>query len=134
MDKSELRRIRNEIVFYIGLTVIALIIGGAIIGGVYTVIGQFTHEGLHLFATGLVFAVFGAYLLGLRVAKSHVAGFQKGVDLKLSARDRERQAARPATIPIPAPSPAARFDDLLPKMGQAVIVTRTDDSRSSIDM
>ena len=129
---SELKRVRNEIVFYIGLTVIVLGIGGTIVYGVYAVIGELTNEGRHILATGLVFAVIVAYLLGLQVAKSHRAGVERGLDLKIGAR--ERAATRPAVTPGPMVSAAARFDDVLPQVTRAQIVMRTDDTQSTIDM
>lgn len=131
--ENELKRVGREIALMVGLIVIALIIGGLLVWTVYSVIGTLTDNGRHWLAVGLIFAVPGAYLLGLQVARSHRAGFERGLDLKLSARDRERHTARPTTLTAQPPA-AAKFDDLLPKMGQAVIVTRADDSHSPIDL
>lgn len=111
---------------FIGLAVLVLVVVGGLIALVYGVIGELTDEGRHILATALVFAVPGAWLLGWQVARAHRAGIERGIDLKIGA------AARPARPTVP--SPGARFDDVLPKMGQAVIVTRADDSRSSIDL
>ena len=129
---AEVKRIRNEFLMIVGLVVIVLIIGGAIVLGVYAVIGELTNEGRHILATGLVFAVPLAYLLGLQVAKSHKAGVERGIDLKIGAR--ERAAARPAVTPGPVISAAARFDDVLPQVTRAQIVMRTDDTQQSIDI
>jgi hypothetical protein len=131
---SELKRVRNEFLMFVGLTVIVLVIGGAIVYGVYAVIGELTNEGRHILATGLVFAVVLAYLLGLQVARSHRAGIERGLDLKIGARERQQAVTRPAVTPGPMVSAAARFDDVLPQIARASIVMRTDDTQQSIDM
>jgi hypothetical protein len=129
---TELKRVRNEFLMIVGLVVIVLVIGGAIVYGVYTVIGELTDAGRHWLATGLIFAVPTAYLLGLQVARSHRAGVERGLDLKIGAR--ERVATKPVVTPGPVISAAARFDDVLPQVTRAQIVMRTDDTQQSIDM
>jgi hypothetical protein len=131
---AELKRVRNEFLMFVGLAVIVLLIGGAIVWGVYGVIGELTNEGRHILATGLVFAVPGAYALGLQIAKSHRAGIERGLDMKIGARERVQQSARPTVTPGPVVSPAARFDDVLPQVKRANIIVRADDSQSSIDI
>ena len=125
-----MKQIRNEIAKFIGLFVIGLIAIGALVLIVYAIIGALTDTGRHILATALTFAVPTAYALGLQVAKSHKAGLQQGIDLKLSARERAQQPRPVATTA----SPATRFDGLLPTVGSAVIVTRTDDTNASIDL
>ena len=131
---SELKRVRNEFLMFVGLTVIVLAMGGAVVWGVYAVIGELTNEGRHILATGLVFAVIVAYLLGLQVAKSHRAGVERGLDLKIGARERVQQSTRPAAAAGLALSPAVQFDDILPRMTRATVVMRADDSQQSIDI
>lgn len=130
---SELKRVRNEFLMLVGLAVIVLIIGGAIVYGVYTVIGELTDNGRHWLAVGLSFAVPLAYLLGLQVAKSHKAGIERGLDLKIGAAQRQ-PPVKPVTQSTPKVSAAARFDDVLPQVTRAQIIMRTDDTQSAIDM
>ena len=125
-----MKQVRNEVAKFIGLFVIGLTLIGTMVLAVYLILGALTDMGRHLLATALVFAVPGAYLLGLQVARSHKAGLQQGINLKLPARER----THPALPTKPAATSAARFDDLLPSAGQAVIVTRTDDNPTSIDL
>ena len=125
-----MKQVRDEIAKFIGLFVIGLTLIGLLGIAVYLIIGVLTDTGRHLLATALVFAVPGAYLLGLQVARSHKAGLQQGINLKLSARERTH-----LVLPSkPIATSAARFDDLLPSVGQAVIVTRSDDNPTSIDL
>ncbi len=139
---TELKRVRNEFLMFVGLAVIVLVIGGGIVLAVYSVFGEFTNEGRHWLATGLAFAVPIAYILGLQTAKAHRKGIERGIDLKLGARERAQQ--RPiVTTPSAVPSPAAQAatqaarwnDDLLPRgNGQAVIITRRDGNTDPIEM
>ncbi len=135
----------NEFSRLLGMAILALLIVGGVIAGVYLVIGEFTDEGRHWYATALTFAVPIAYAIGLQYAKSHRAGLERGIDLKLGARERAQQrpiTATPAT-PSAAQSPAitaatqaAKWnDDLLPtRNGQAVIITRRDTNTDPIEM
>lgn len=139
---TELKRVRNEFLMFVGLTVIVLIIGGGLVFAVYSVIGELTDPGRHWLATGLVFLIPIAYALGLQSAKAHRKGIERGIDLKLGARERAQQ--RPivttpaATVPTAAASAvtrAARWnDDLLPSGGHATIVTRRDTNTDPIEM
>ena len=126
---ADIKRIRNEFFFFVGLTVVALTVGGLVIYGVYTVIGELTDEGRRILSTALVFAVVGAYLLGLQVAKSHKAGFKAALDLRLDAK----QTARPVVTKPVAPAPD-RYTDILPTVQRAQIIMRTDQSQSALDM
>ncbi len=139
---TELKRMRNEFLMFVGLAVIVLVIGGGIVWAVYSVIGELTDPGRHWLATGLAFAVPIAYVLGLQSAKAHRKGIERGIDLKLGARERAQQ--RPIVTPAataPAQSAAASAatqaarwnNDLLPG-GQAVIVTRRDTNTDPIEM
>ena len=131
---AELKRVRNEFLMYVGLVVIVLAVGGLLVWGVYTVIGTLTDNGRHWLAVGLVFAVPLAYALGLQVAKSHKAGIERGLDLKIGAAQRQ-STVKPTVQPTPKVSPAAQFNDVLPQVTpQAQIVMRTDDAQSTIDM
>ncbi len=119
----------DDMAKFVGLFVIAVVIAGIVIALVYGLLGYLSDNGRRLLATGLIFTVFGAFLLGLQVGKAHVRGVERGLDLKLGAK--ERAQARP----VAAQPSAARFDDLLPKVEQrAVIVARQDGDTTPIDL
>ncbi len=140
-----MKQVTNEFARFLGLGIMLLAIVGGLIAAVYLVIGEFTNEGRHWYATVLTFAVPIAYVIGLQYAKAHRKGLEHGIDLKLGARERAQQrpiAATPA-MPSAAPSPAAQAatraarwnDDLLPtRSGQAVIITRRDGNTDPIEM
>ena len=119
----------DDMAKFVGLFVIVAVIAGIVIALVYGLLGYLSDNGRRLLATGLIFTVFGAFLLGLQVGKAHVRGVERGLDLKLGAK--ERAQARP----VAAQPSAARFDDLLPKVEQrAVIVARQDGDTTPIDL
>ena len=119
----------DDMAKFVGLVVIAVVIAGILIAVVYGLLGYFDDNGRRLLATVLIFAVFGAFLLGLQIGKAHVKGVERGLDLKIGAR--ERTQAKPSA----AQPSAARFDDLLPKVEQrAVIVARQDGDTTPIDL
>jgi hypothetical protein len=118
------KQLRNELVKWFGLIVGVLIVIGAAVLAIYTLLGALTDGGRHWLATGLVFAVPLAYALGLQVAKSHRAGLEKGVALKLTARERTA-AIKPASV---ATAQRAQWDDLLPRQGAAIVRRRGSDS------
>lgn len=129
-----MKKYLDDMAKFVGLFVIALLIGGAIVAAVYFVLGSFTDQGRHWLATALVFGVPGAYLLGLQVAKSHKAGLQHGIDLKIGARERMKQVTTPAAMPQPS-APAREWDQLLPRPEQgAIIVSRSSNDNSPIDL
>lgn len=107
----------DDLARFVGLFVIVIITSGILIAVVYGLLGYFDDNGRRLLATGLIFAVLGAFVLGLQVGKAHVRGVERGIDLKLGAR--ERAAARPT---VAQPATAARFDDILPKVGGMQII------------
>ena len=116
----------------VGLFVIAAVIVVILIALVYDLLGYFNDNGRRLIATALVFGVFGAFVLGLQVGKAHVKGVERGLDLRLGAKERAQQVARPVVTTQPT---AARYDDLLPKVpSTAVIVQRRDDDTTPIDL
>ena len=123
----------DDMAKFVGLCVIAVIVIGLLIGLVYGLLGYLSDNGRRLLATALIFAVPGAYLMGLQYAKSHRAGIERGLDLKLGGRERIQQAARPSVTQL-TPTPAQRFDDLLPKVQGAVIVQRSDNDNSPIEL
>jgi len=129
--EQELKRIGREIALVIGLIVIALVIGGLIVWAIYSVVGTLTDNGRHWLAVGLTFAVPGAYLLGLQHAKSHKAGLQQGLDLKLSARERAHQSARP--VPVAAQPYKPQHDDLLPHVGTMQIIDASSGRGEIVD-
>ncbi len=113
-----------------GLVVIVLVVAGIVIALVYWLLGYLSDNGRRLLATGLFFAVFGAFLLGLQVGRAHVKGVERGLDLKLGAK--ERAQSRPV---VKAQPTATRFDGLLPNVDQrAVIVARQDSDTTPIDL
>jgi hypothetical protein len=120
----------DDMAKFVGLFVIAVIVAGLAIGLVYGLLGYLSDNGRRLLATGLIFAVLGAFVLGLQIGKAHVKGVERGLDLKLGAKERA-QAARAI---VAQPSTAQRFDDLLPRVGSAAIVQRRDEDTTPIEM
>lgn len=120
---------------FVGLLVIALLIGGAIVAAVYFVLGSFTDQGRHWLATALVFGVAGAFALGLRIGKEHVKGVERGLSLKIGARERGKQTATPAAPAQPGTPARSPWDDLLPRPEQgAIIVSRSSNDNTPIDL
>ena len=72
----------DDMAKFVGLFVIAVIVAGLVIVLTYGLLGYLSDNGRRLLATALIFAVPGAYLMGLQVAKSHRAGIERGLDLK----------------------------------------------------
>lgn len=121
----------DDMARFVGLFMIIVIAVGILIAVVYGLLGYFDDNGRRLLATALIFAVVGAFVLGLQVGKAHVKGVERGIDLKLGAKERV-QAARPM---LAQPATAQRFDDLLPKvLPGAAIVMRHDDDVTPIEM
>ena len=110
----------DDMAKFVGLCVIALVITVILIAVVYGLLGYFDDNGRRLLATALIFAVLGAFVLGLQVGKAHVKGVERGLDLKLGGRERAQQITRP--VVTAQPSTAARFDDILPKVGSMQII------------
>lgn len=121
----------DDMAKFVGLFVIVIITSGILIAVVYGLLGYFDDNGRRLLATALIFAVLGAFVLGLQVGKAHVKGVERGIDLKLGGRERAQQIARPT---VTHPTAAQRFDDLLPTVNRAVIVTRQDDDTTPIEL
>lgn len=121
----------DDMAKFVGLFVMFVIVAAALIGLVYGLIGNLSERGIHILATALVFGALGAFLLGLQVGKAHVKGVERGLDLKLGGRERAQQIARPT---LAQPSPAQRYDDLLPKVQGAIIVQRRDDDTTPIEL
>ncbi len=121
----------DDMAKFVGLFVIVLVVGGLLFGLVYGLIGNLSERGIHLLATTLVFGLLGAFLLGLQVGKAHVKGVERGLDLKISARERTQTTARPV---VTTPTSAQRFEDLLPQVKRAAIVTRQDDDTTPIEL
>ena len=117
--------------FIFGFGFVGLLAGWVAL--VYGLLGYFDDNGRRLLATALIFAVPGAYLLGWQFARSHRAGIERGLDLKLGGRERTQQATRPS-VAQSVPTPAQRFDDLLPKVQSAVIVQRSDNDNTPIEL
>ncbi len=69
--------------------------------------------------------------MALQVGKAHVKGVERGLDLKIGARERTQQTVRPI---VTRPTSAQRFDDLLPPVKRAAIVTRQDDDTTPIEL
>jgi len=120
----------DDMAKFVGLFVMFVIGAAVLVGLVYGLLGYFDDNGRRVLATGLIFGLFGAFLLGLQVGKAHVKGVERGLDLKLGAKERA-QAARPIAA---QPSAAARYDDLLPKVQGAIIVQRRDDDTTPIEL
>jgi hypothetical protein len=124
----------NDLALFVGLFVMVIVIGGIVVAVVYGLLGYFDDAGRRWLATALIFAVAGAFVLGLQVGKAHVKGVERGLDLKLGAKERAQQAARSVSgAMVTTPPAAARFDDLLPQVG-AAIVQRRDDDTTPIEM
>ena len=125
------RELRDEVAKFVGLFVIIGLSSAVAVGLVYGVLGSLTDTGRHILATALIFAVAGAFVLGLQVGKAHVKGVERGLDLKIGAKERA-QAARPVVMAQPVQ--AARYDDLLPKVSGAIITQRRDDDTTPIEL
>lgn len=122
----------DDMAKFVGLFVIIVITGGIIMAVVYGLLGYFDDNGRRLLATALIFAVLGAFLLGLQIGKAHVKGVERGIDMKIGARERTQPAVRPV---VAQPTAAQRFDDLLPKVqSSAAIVIRQDSDTTPIEM
>jgi hypothetical protein len=132
MNKSKASELWNDLAKFVGLFVIIGLAAMVAVGLVYLVLGSLSDPGRHILATALLFAVPGAFVLGLQVGKAHVRGVERGLDLKISAKERAQPAARPV-VSVQA-RPAVRHDDLLPKVPSAVIVPRRDDDITPIDL
>jgi hypothetical protein len=122
----------DDMAKFVGLFVIIVIAVGIVVVVVYGLLGYFDDNGRRLLATVLIFAVLGAFLLGLQIGKAHVKGVERGIDLKLGGRERAQQITRPV---VTQPTTAQRFDDLLPKVQpHAAIVIRQDSDTTPIEM
>ena len=122
----------DDMAKFVGLCVIVIVITGILIAVVYGLLGYFDDNGRRLLATALVFAVFGAFVLGLQVGKAHVRGVERGLDLKLGGRERAQQITRPTAA---QPSPATQYNDLLPRVTPgAAIVIRQDNDMTPIEL
>jgi hypothetical protein len=104
----------DDMAKFVGLLVMFVIGAAALVGLVYGLLGYFDDNGRRVLATGLIFGLFGAFLLGLQVGKAHVKGVERGLDLKLGGRERAQQIGRTVTA---QPSTAAQYEDILPKVG-----------------
>ena len=80
-----------EMAKFVGLVVLAVIVIGLLIGLTYGLLGYLSDNGRRLLATALIFAVLGAFVLGLQIGKAHVKGVERGIDLKIGAHDRTQQ-------------------------------------------
>lgn len=122
--------VKKKVYEALGFSVITFTLIGGAIALVYGLIGELSDQGRHLLATGLVFAVVAAYLLGLQVARSHQSGIKAGLDLKLGARERVQAAAKPQPVTAPSALYRPQHDDLLPRVGAMQII----DARSGGDI
>ena len=68
----------DDMAKFVGLCVIAVVIAGILIAVVYGLLGYFDDNGRRLLATVLIFAVFGAFLLGLQIGKAHRGALNAG--------------------------------------------------------
>jgi len=121
--------IRKRFYEFLGFTIVSMLLVGGSITAVYLIIGELTDQGRHILATGLVFGVIAAYLLGLQVSRSHTTGFKRALDLRLDAK----QTARPAA-PLRPAAPQPNYTDILPDVRRATIVMRTDHNQNTIDI
>lgn len=130
---SEIKKVRNEFLMFVGLIVIVFLVGGGILYGLYAVIGELTPAGIHLLATAEAVAIPIAFAIGLQVARAHRAGVQAGLDLRIDAKTRTAEASR-KPAPEPKQTPAERFNSRLPQPSRAIISPRTAESSSQVDL
>ncbi len=121
----------DEIGRWFGLVILAALIVGGIAILLYGLLDSMTDVGRHWLAVVLVMGLPLAFALGLQVGKAHVRGVERGLDLKLGARERAATPPKPVALQ-PTISRAVQFDDLLPK--PAIIVQRHDDDHGPIEM
>lgn len=122
--------LRKKLYEALGFSIVSLVIVCGSIAAVYLIIGEFTDAGRHWLATGLVFAVPIAWLLGYRTARAHITGVERGISLRGQSAPR---AAAPKAAPVVA-SPAARWADLPPESGSLRIPVQRADTHTIIDM
>jgi hypothetical protein len=67
----------DDMAKFVGLFVITVVIAGIVIAVVYGLLGYLSDNGRRLLATGLIFAVLGAFVLGLQIGKAHVKGVER---------------------------------------------------------
>ena len=124
---SELRKKLYEA---LGFSIISLAIVLGSIAFVYLIIGEFTDAGRHWLATGLVFAVPIAWLLGYRTARAHITGVERGISLRGQSTPR---AAAPKAAPVVA-THGDRWSDLPPDSGSLQIQVTRANANTIVDM
>jgi len=135
MSKIRSNSIFSEISTYIVMAFIVFAIAGGLVALVYGLLGYFEGATLRAVATAFVFLIVGSFVLGLQIGKATVRGIEKGLDLKLSARERALASARPATSQINQGIVHRANDDLLPSIGQrAIIVERREDNDTPLEI
>ena len=130
---------KQELTQIIGVVVIVGLVMVVVVGLVYGVMGNFDPGTLQWIATFAVLGVIVSFVAGWKVAagraREHLRGFDRGVDgaektiqaigRGLSATASMARAAKSQ----PVPTPAARFDELLPrpKGGAAITIRKPED-------
>jgi hypothetical protein len=132
---SKGKEIGNEIARFVGMFVLGALFLIGVILLVYGVLGNLTDTGRHILATALIFLIPIAYVLGLREGKAHRSGLERGIDLKLGARERAQARPSPAQPMTGTSTPARSWDELLPRPEQgAIIVSRSSTDNTPIDL
>lgn len=124
---SELRKKLYEA---LGFSIVSMTIVLGSIAAVYLITGEFTDAGRHWLATGLVFAVPVAWLLGYRTARAHITGVERGMSLRGQTAPR---ATAPKAAPV-VPNHTDRWADLPPDSGSLQIQVTRANANTIVDM
>lgn len=114
-----------------GGLVLALLLGGTVMGGLYWLACQFSGVALRWLVVGLVLAlpvsILGTWKLATSTAREHLRGFDRGLDgaertIQSVGRGLSASAAMARAASRQPALPAGSNDDLLPRPGSMRIL------------